>query len=123
MSDQVIPRLGASRLGPAGSEAGATEVLPLLGVADAVPLRPAPLGDRRAVGLLAPLVILAVLGLGLHRVLEAGPGRGPMGLRHPYFGPGRPCRERDHYCARAAGNTSGPRVNDPRADPPGWPGP
>src|SRR5262249_11387102 len=55
------------------SEPSAAEVLALLGVTDAVALRPAALGDGRAVGPLPPLVALAMLRFGLHEVLESAP--------------------------------------------------
>src|SRR5262245_60811415 len=48
------------------SEAASAHVLALAGVAPAVDLGPAPLGDRGGVGLLPPLVALALPGLGLH---------------------------------------------------------
>src|ERR1700727_2728756 len=52
------------------SQPGAAKVLLLQRVADAMALHLASLGDRRAIGLLLPLVVLAILGLGLHGAIR-----------------------------------------------------
>jgi hypothetical protein len=80
------PSLESPRLEPWGCllQAFTTQVLELPGVADAVPLGPAALGDGGRVGLLPPLVRFPVLGLRLHGVSDLlTPNLSACATRHP----------------------------------------